>query len=982
MSPACPPLKTLKDWIANRCQLSDSEVEHISACDRCLRILEQASHAPELDKWLHSNGDGEYQREQEFRDLQARLLEMDVASSDQAEFASDAPGAPQTKNALDDQGTTVHDRSAMSIRHEAAHHDTDLQVNLDALQDEMPDDRYRLLQPLGRGGSGLVVLAFDTKLSREVAIKFLVQDSESARQRQRREGRILAELDHPNIVRIFDIGELSNSREASGTQYLVMEYMAGGSAASHDWGQESTFRELARMLQGVAEGLQIAHEQGLVHRDLKPSNLLLDQTQRVLKVADFGLAKHLGESATQVTRAGNLVGTPEYMSPEQVFGTLSDTPAGTSSIETPSTDVYSLGATLYALLTGQPPLSGNTLAVLRQIPEVQPVAPSILNPSVPRSLELICQHAMEKTPARRYSSMREFADDLQRFVDGRPIHARAPSWRQKGADWCSRNKALASTLVLLLCTLNAGVIGTSWMWLRASQSAKQSAQYADSLELNRQRLRESVSRFQQRIFAEEAMHWQMTDAFRREMFTEVIDYLDEFSELLPTSANDFRQFEQLISDYLMISKAAREVGRNDDAILAADRAVKLIGQHKHWEHAQAANMLYLEYRAASAACRARIPLLSFLAVSHHHNVLDGNLDLKHEQWAARCTQLVQLAERELKLDEECDIADATDEQFKWILAKRECVFLMAAYGNSTSQERLPAARQAFDLCLHELQRGEPVTDQKRLLLVGELGWDLAWAVTGRAGDERHQEVLEQSEALLTKLRNHARNLEKQLITLDWLQGSTLARKAFILSQAGDLAGACEAATLASASFDRAIEMRPQNRKWIEESVRLELLRSDWLVQRGELEAAYPMLTTLIKKKLRLSKSSPDDYAERKQIIQLFVKLADLSRAMGVGTRAREEYYIAAQDCRVVLKNAPDQQWVLQVRPWLLSQVIELDEDHAFRDGPLKYEAAFVKNLETLGLDNRDFQQVLDGQLEPPRPGQLEPEAILHALLYE
>ncbi|MCC6508745.1 MAG: serine/threonine protein kinase, partial [Pirellulaceae bacterium] len=846
MAAKCPSLKTLKAWVDHRCELDETDVQHVRTCHRCLQFLEQTSHAPEMEKWLQAPVAQTFHSEPEFQELQTRLHLLAQAAYDETALEADSTieNGSQFGSSPTDQPSAGGTMPEHPPWNEFDHQETELELDLESLQAGMPDQRYRLLQVLGRGGSGLVVLAFDTKLDREVAVKFLVRDSESARHRLRREGRILAELDHPNVVRIFDIGELNNTLESRGTQYLVMEYVAGGSAAKHGWGQATTFRELARMLQGVAEGLQIAHNQGLVHRDLKPSNLLLDEEKRVLKVADFGLAKHLSESATQVTRAGNLVGTPQFMSPEQVLGAMADETGVIPASETSSTDIYSLGATLYALLTGQPPLNGNTLAVLRQIPEVQPVAPSILNPAVPRSLELICQHAMEKTPARRYSSMREFADDLQRFVDGRPIHARAPSWFQKGVEWCSRNKALASTLVLFLCSLTAGVIGTTWMWLQASQNAKQSAQYADSLEVNRQRLRESVSRFQQRIFAEEAMHWQMTDAFRREMFSDVINYLDEFSELLSESSIDFGEFEQLISDYLMISKAAREVGRYDDAILAADRAVELIDQHNHLDQSQAAKMLYLEYRVASAACRARIPLLSFLAVpptnavSPDKEAKDARLDLKPEPWAARCTRLVQLAERELKLDEKCDVAEATDEQFKWILAKRECVFLMAADGDSASADsasadRLESARQIFDVCLHELQRGVPVTDTKRLLLVGDLGWDLAWAVTGRSGDDGHREVLERSEVLLTKLRNLSRSLEKQLITTDWLQGSTIARKAFILSQAGDLAGACEAAKLASASFDRAIEMRPQNRKWIEESVRLELLYSDWLVQRGE-----------------------------------------------------------------------------------------------------------------------------------------------------
>lgn len=142
-----------------------------------------------------------------------------------------------------------------------------------------------------------------------------MRDSELNKQRLSREGRILAELDHPNVVRIFDVGEFTNALESRKTLYLVMEYVEGGSAAAFPWRAKTDYLELASMLSGVARGLHLAHTKGLVHRDLKPGNLLIDVEERLLKVADFGLAKHIGESSTQVTQAGNLVGTPEFMSP-------------------------------------------------------------------------------------------------------------------------------------------------------------------------------------------------------------------------------------------------------------------------------------------------------------------------------------------------------------------------------------------------------------------------------------------------------------------------------------------------------------------------------------------------------------------------------------------------------------------------------------------------------------------------------------------
>lgn len=132
----------------------------------------------------------------------------------------------------------------------------------------------------------------------------------------------------------------------------------------------------------------------------------------------------------------------------------------------------------------------------------------------------------------------------------------------------------------------------------------------------------------------------------------------------------------------------------------------------------------------------------------------------------------------------------------------------------------------------------------------------------------------------------------------------------------------------------------------------------------------------------MSKSAPNDYEQRKQIVKSFVKLADLSLKAGHNARAREEYYVAAQDCRIILMNPPDHQWVLEVRSWLISQVIKLDDDHKFRDGPLKHEAKFVEHLDSKGLDSNAFDKALKGQMEPNRPSGLEPASIMHSLLQD
>ncbi len=175
---------------------------------------------------------------------------------------------------------------------------------------------------------------------------------------------------------------------------------------------DSDIREAADWIRQIALGLEAAHRQGMIHRDVKPANILLDATDGRAKLTDFGLARTFGDET--LTQADVLAGTPQYMSPEQAS---SDPNLG------PSTDIYSLGITLYELLTGATPFQGQPLQILQQHRETSPLRPSGLNPEIPRDLENICLKAISKHPAARYATAPEFADDLQRFLDGRPVLA-------------------------------------------------------------------------------------------------------------------------------------------------------------------------------------------------------------------------------------------------------------------------------------------------------------------------------------------------------------------------------------------------------------------------------------------------------------------------------------------------------------------------------------------------------------------------------
>jgi tetratricopeptide (TPR) repeat protein len=307
---------------------------------------------------------------------------------------------------------------------------------------------FEILREIGRGGMGIVYEARQESLSRTVALKVLAAGccpDERSVQRFRREAEAAALLHHPHIVPIFATGE------DSGTYYYAMELIAGPSLdrllelLPHEpWPPVATvspltpagvdfYRNVARLMAEAANALHHAHEKGIIHRDVKPSNLLLAPDGR-LCVSDFGLARVLEQPG--LTVSGDLVGSPSYMSPEQAAGRV---------LVDRRTDIYSLGTTLYELLTLRPPFVGERRdEVLVKIVHDDPLPPSRLNRQVPPELEIICLKAIEKDPQRRYQTAAEFSRDLQNYLDGRPIAARRAGWLQRAWSWSQRRRALSA----------------------------------------------------------------------------------------------------------------------------------------------------------------------------------------------------------------------------------------------------------------------------------------------------------------------------------------------------------------------------------------------------------------------------------------------------------------------------------------------------------------------------------------------------------
>ncbi len=305
---------------------------------------------------------------------------------------------------------------------------------------------YQLMEEISRGGMGVVYRARQISLNRPVALKMIsegAQSSPSAVARFQIEAEAAAQLNHPNIVPVFETGVYS------GRRFLSMKLVEGGTLADKVGEFAARPERAAILVESVAEAVHHAHQRGVLHRDLKPSNILIDASGKP-HVADFGLAKLL-EEQTELTQAGGPLGTPAYMAPEQITGNCEVTTAA---------DIYGLGAILYHLLTGRPPFQGATaLEIMSQATAREPAPPDRLNPAVDERLATICLKCLSKEPARRYASAQALADDLARWRNGDTISA-APETRADALlRWVRRNRALAAlgSFALMLLVLVAVV---------------------------------------------------------------------------------------------------------------------------------------------------------------------------------------------------------------------------------------------------------------------------------------------------------------------------------------------------------------------------------------------------------------------------------------------------------------------------------------------------------------------------------------------
>jgi serine/threonine protein kinase len=447
---------------------------------------------------------------------------------------------------------------------------------------------YQLLEELGHGGMGVVYKARHLKLNRLVALKMILAGGRASRAERERftaEAEAVAQLLHPNIVQIYEIGE------QNGLPFFALEFVEGGTLEDHAGRTPQPPLQAARIVAMLAEGMDCAHQRGIIHRDLKPANVLLAPASGggpgggrppaepganwVPKITDFGLAKRL-EGSSGRTSDGSILGTPSYMAPEQAEGRVRELG--------PASDVYSLGAILYDLLAGRPPFHGETVMdTLQQVIKSDPVPPVQLQPGVPRDLQIIALKCLEKEPRKRYPDAGALARDLRRFLDGRPIEARpTPAW-ERACKWARRRPTTAALLavsILALLALAVGGFVFARVEGRRADEAHQLREYAE--DQHRQALASAARAREQEALARTALgHYGtvlldlLVSQGDHEAATKA---LEELQREAPNALSERKAAAILVSCVVLARKDARlsEAQRKTAADAYGARAVGLL----------------------------------------------------------------------------------------------------------------------------------------------------------------------------------------------------------------------------------------------------------------------------------------------------------------------------------------------------------------------------------------------------------------------
>ena len=491
--------------------------------------------------------------------------------------------------------------------------------------DDFPDNlgRFTIKGQLGKGGFGLVLLAHDPNLNRDIALKIPRPEAvlrPELKQRFIREGRAAASLAHPNIVPVYESGQVGS------VCFLASQFVPGQTLAEYSLIHPDQFtpKVAAEVVKQLAEAMGHAHQRGVLHRDLKPSNILIEEAtddqsnlaDRV-RITDFGLAKmELDQSETQT---GALVGTPAYMSPEQ---TDNKNPSG------PPTDIYSLGAILYQLLTGQPPFQAESIVdTIAAVRNQEPKSIRSINGAVPKDLEAVCLKCLEKNPSSRYTDAFALAKDFSRFLDEEPVLARPVTSLDRLSRWVQRNPIVAGALTSAALFLVVALAGTAFGLVRSNQALKreQAALVVESDALKNEKiasadarekytaLKNAIDTYYVSVSENQSLkNMPGSGELRRELLQLAVNYYDQY---VLHQSDDPDRFFEIAETERKLAKLLNEIGEAESALPHAKNGLALIEQVTGIDENKVlvlkAELIYQQYDALRGTGEAKdaLPLL-------------------------------------------------------------------------------------------------------------------------------------------------------------------------------------------------------------------------------------------------------------------------------------------------------------------------------------------------------------------------------------
>jgi len=486
---------------------------------------------------------------------------------------------------------------------------------------------YELISPLGQGGMGVVYKARQKAANRLVALKIIRPDRMSNMtevtqgrmvDRFKAEAHAAARLQHDNLVTVYDVGEID------GCHYFSMQYVEGGSLSDQISDRSLDSREAATFVEPVCRAVHAAHEEGILHRDIKPANILIEDGTLRPRIADFGLAKLQNEDQ-ELTRSGEAMGTPSYMPPEQF---------GDAASATARSDIYSIGATLYHLLSGRPPFKAATsMATMRQVLNVEPVALRELNPEVNQDLETICMKCLEKEPDRRFQTAAEVADELKRFINGEPILSRPLSRPERLVRWCRRNPLVSSLSGLAAASVLVALVSLAVAYVKTDEARKQVEASLDETakaqkvsEASFQDALAAVNDFFTHVSEDRLLNEPGAEGLRHELLELARDYYQRF---LDRRSDDPTVREEVALSHFRVGLIVEELDSPQAAVESYEKARDI--QSKLLGDFPVADFPAAEAAAAKATKRALSRTLNAMArVATNSGNLDGAEELFNE----------------------------------------------------------------------------------------------------------------------------------------------------------------------------------------------------------------------------------------------------------------------------------------------------------------------------------------------------------------